>query len=69
MYVYIMYSSWYLFRFLSIFLCKHLLINFFIPLRWVEANTWDKFVLGKRDSGCTKERSRLAGMKLFTCNR
>ena len=45
------------------------LINFFIPLRRAEAITWKNFVPPKRDPGSTKEGSRLAGMKLFTCNR
>ena len=45
------------------------LINFYIPLRRAEAITWEHFVLAKRDPGRTKEGSRLAGMKLFTCNR
>ena len=45
------------------------LINFFIPLRRAEAITWENFVPEKRDPGSTKEGSRLAGMKLFTCNR
>ena len=44
------------------------LSNFFIPLRLVEAITWENFVPAKRDPGSTKEGSRLAGMKLFTCN-
>ena len=45
------------------------LINLFIPLRQAEAITWGNFVPAKRDPGCAKEGSRLAGMKLFTCNR
>ena len=45
------------------------LINFFIPSRRAEAITWKNFVPAKRDPGSTKEGSRLAGMKLFTCNR
>ena len=45
------------------------LINFFIPPRRAEAITWKNFVPAKRDPGSTKEGSRLAGMKLFTCNR
>ena len=45
------------------------LINFFIPLRRAEAITWENFVPAKRDPGSTIEGSRLAGMKLFTCNR
>ena len=44
------------------------LINFFIPLRRAEAIAWKNFVPAKRDPGSTKEGSRLAGMKLFTCN-
>ena len=44
------------------------LINFFIPLRRAEV-TWENFASAKRDPGSTKEGSRLAGMKLFTCNR
>ena len=43
--------------------------DFFIPLRRAEAITWKNFVPGKRDPGSTKEGSRLAGMKPFTCNR
>ena len=45
------------------------LINFFIPLRWAEAITWENFVPAKRNPGITKEGPRLAGMKRFTCNR
>ena len=45
------------------------LINFFIPLRRAEAITWENFVPAKRDPGSTKEGSRIAGMKIFTCNR
>ena len=45
------------------------LINFLIPLRRAEAITWKDFVPAKRDPGSTKEGSRLARMKLFTCNR
>ena len=45
------------------------LINFFIPLTRAEAITWENFVPAKRDPGSTKEVSRLAGMKLFKCNR
>ena len=45
------------------------LINFFIPLRRAEAITWKSFVPAKPDPGSKKEGSRLAGMKLFTCNR
>ena len=45
------------------------LINFFIPLRRAEAITWENFVPGKWNPGSTKEGSRLAGMKLFACNR
>ena len=41
------------------------LINFFIPLRRAEAITWKNFVPAKRDPGSTKERSRLAAMKLY----
>ena len=44
------------------------LINFFIPLKWAEAITWENLVLAKRDPGSIKEGSRLARMKLFTCN-
>ena len=44
------------------------LINFFIPLRWVEAITWENFVPAKQNPSSTKEGSYLAGMKLFTCN-
>ena len=44
-------------------------INFFIPIRRAEAITWKNFVPAKRDPGSTKEGSRLAGMKRFTCNR
>ena len=47
----------------------NVLINFFIPLRRAEAVTWENFVPAKRNPGSTKEGSRLAGMKLFTCNR
>ena len=54
-----------LFTFFKIFLCKHV---FFISLRRAEAITWKNFVPAKRDSGSTKEGSRLAEMKLFTCN-
>ena len=45
------------------------LVNFFIPLRWDEAITLENFVPAKWDSGSTKEGPRVAGMKLFTCNR
>ena len=45
------------------------LINFFIPLKWAEAITWENFVPAKRDPGSTIEGSCLGGMKLFTCNR
>ena len=45
------------------------LINFFIPLRRADAITWKNFVPAKLDPSSTKEGSRLAGMKLFTCNR
>ena len=31
--------------------------------------TWENFVPAKRDHGSIIEGSRLAGMKLFTCNR
>ena len=44
------------------------LINFFIPLGRAEAITCENFVPAKRDIGSTKEGSRFAGMKLFTCN-
>ena len=47
----------------------YFLINFFIPPSRVEAITWENFFSTKRDPGCTKEESRLAGMKRFTCNR
>ena len=39
------------------------------PLRQAEMITWGNLVLAKRDPGSTKEGSRLAEMKLFTCNR
>ena len=45
------------------------LTNLFIPLMRAEAITWENFILAKRDPSSTKEGSRLAGMKLFTCNR
>ena len=45
------------------------LINFFILLKRPEAITRENFVPAKRDPDITKEGSRLAGMKLFTCNR
>ena len=45
------------------------LINFFTPFRSAEAITWENFVPAKWDPGSTKEGSRLAGMKPFTCNR
>ena len=45
-----------------------MLINFFIPLGRIKAITWKNFVPEKRDLGNTKEESRFAGMKLFTCN-
>ena len=45
------------------------LINFFVPLRRAEAITWENFLPVKRDPGSTKKGSRIAGMKLFTCNR
>ena len=48
---------------------KNVLFNFFIPLKWAETITWGNFVPAKRDPGSTKEGSRLAEMKLFTCNR
>ena len=41
-------STWYLFKFVFIFrlifLCKHILINFFMPLWRVEAITWEKIL-------------------------
>ena len=43
--------------------------NFFIPLNRAGAITWENFVLAKRDAGSAKERSQLAGMKRFMCNR
>ena len=43
--------------------------NFFIPLRRVEVIAWEILVPAKWDLGSTNEGSRLAGMKLFTCNR
>ena len=46
----------------------YFLISFFIPPRQDEAITWENFVPAKRDPGSTKEGSRLAGMKRFTCN-
>ena len=46
----------------------YFLIKFFILHRRVEAITWENFVPAKRDPGSTKEASRLAGMKRFTCN-
>ena len=46
----------------------YFLINFFIPVSRTEAITWESFVPAKRDPGSTKEGSRLAEMKLFTCN-
>ena len=48
---------------------EYFLINFFIPPRRAEAITWENVVPAKRDLGCTKEGSRLPGMKRFTCNR
>ena len=45
------------------------LINFFLPLRRTEVITWENLVPAKRNPGSTKEGSRLAGMKIFTCNR
>ena len=45
------------------------LINFFILPRRAEAITWENFVPVRQDPGCTKEGSRLAGMKRLTCNR
>ena len=47
----------------------YFLINFFIPPRRAEAITWENFVPAKGDPGCTREGSRLAGMKRFACNR
>ena len=47
----------------------YFLINFFIPLRQAEAVTWENFVPANQDPGSTKEGSRLAEIKLFTCNR
>ena len=47
---------------------KRVLNNFFIPLRWAKAITWENFVSAKWDPGSAKEGSRLAGMKFFTCN-
>ena len=55
--------------FLLIFLCKHVLNYFFIPLRQAEGITWENFVPAKRDLGSTKEGSCLGAMELFTCNR
>ena len=43
------FSTWYLFRFVQIFFCKHVLNYFFIPLRWTEVITWGNFVPEKRD--------------------
>ena len=45
----------------------YFLINFFIPPRRAEAITWENFVPAKGDPGCTREGSRLAGMKRFAC--
>ena len=45
------------------------LINFFIPQRRAEAISWKNFVPATRYPGSTKVGSRLAGMKIFTCNR
>ena len=39
-----------------------LLINFFIPLKWAEAITWENFVPAKRDPVSPKDGFRLAGM-------
>ena len=44
------------------------IINFFISPRRAETITWENFIPAKRDPGCTKEGSRLDGMKGFTCN-
>ena len=44
-------------------------INFFISFRPAEAITRENVVPAKCYLGSTKEGSRLAGMKLFTCNR
>ena len=42
------------------------LINFFIPLRWVEAISCENFLSAKWDPGSTKEGSCLARMN-FLC--
>ena len=47
----------------------YILINFLIPPRQAKAITWENLVPAKQDPGCTKEGSRLARMKRFTCNR
>ena len=47
---------------------KHVSNYFLIPLRGVEAITWQNFVRAKSYPGNTEERSRLARMKPFTCN-
>ena len=46
-----------------------MLINFFTTLSRVEAITWENFDPAKWDPDSTKEGSRLAGMKIFLCNR
>ena len=53
---------------LLIFLCKHVLNYCFIPLRQVKKVTCENFIQTKWDLSSIKERSRLARMKLFTCN-
>ena len=58
-----------LFTFLLVFRHKHVLNYFFIRLRLAETITRENFVPEKGNPGSTIERSHLAGMKLFTCNR
>ena len=57
------------FHFLLVFFRNRMLNYCFILLRWAEMITWENFVPAKYDSSSTKEVSRLARMKLFTCNR
>ena len=47
----------------------YFLINVFIPPRRAEVITREKVVPAKRNPGCIKEGSGLAGIKRIKCNR